>query len=163
MADLNASGEIKSRGEYRYDLLQQIPGASDVIGRLSGLLWQSPEEFQEAINPGGSKLVFRWKASSPSAGIASLRCGEVLVSLTVVLSGLSDDQDHLTVLALQQHLLRELRDTGFEPAFGLMDLKERPLAATINFHADLSPADQFIAALADRCFAASYFRYQSLA
>ena len=163
VADLNASGELKSRGEYRYDLLQQVPGAADLIGRLSGLLWKSPEEFEDAINPGSSKLTFRWKSSSTSAGMASLRHGETLVSITVLLSGLSEDQDHLTALALQQHLLRELRDTGFEPAFGLMDLKERPLAATINFHVALAPADQFISALADRCFAASYFRYQALA
>jgi hypothetical protein len=163
MADLNAGGELKSRGEYRYDLLQQIPGAPDLIGRLSGLLWRSPDEFEEAINPGSSKLVFRWKASSPSAGMATLRFQDTLVSITVLLSGLSEDQDHLTVLALQQHLLRELRDTGFEPAFGLMDLKERPVAATINFHAELNSSDQFVSALADRCFAAAYFRYQSLA
>jgi hypothetical protein len=66
--------------------------------------------------------------------------------------------------AFQQHLLRELHDTGIEPAFGLLELKQRPLVATINFEQPIhTELDQLAAALADRCFAASYFRYQHLA
>jgi hypothetical protein len=60
-------------------------------------------------------------------------------------------------------LLREWRDTGFEPAFGLMDLKQRPLVATINFRSPTAPGDQLLTALTDRCFAAAYFRMQGLA
>jgi hypothetical protein len=44
-----------------------------------------------------------------------------------------------------------------------MDLKERPVVATINFASPQEQVDQLIAALSDRCFAASYFRYQNLA
>ena len=44
-----------------------------------------------------------------------------------------------------------------------MELKERPVVATINFRSPSEQADQLIAALTDRCFAASYFRYQNLA
>jgi hypothetical protein len=86
-----------------------------------------------------------------------------LISLTLICSGLSDDQDRITLQAFQTHLLRELHDTGFEPAFALMQLEERPLAATINFQTPIDVADQHLSALADRCFAASYFRRQGLA
>ena len=56
-----------------------------------------------------------------------------------------------------------MRDTRFEPAFALMDLEERPLVATIDFRPPPEQAEQIVAALADRCFAASYFRYHGLA
>jgi hypothetical protein len=163
VADLNARGELQSKGEYRYDLLEQIPGAPELIGRLSGLLWQSPEGFEGALTEHGSPLTLRWRASSPSAGIATLRGDGELVSVSLLCSGIELEQDKVTLFALQQHLLRELHDTGYEPAFELMDLHERPLAATINFEIELEPSDQHLAALADRCFAASYFRYHGLA
>jgi hypothetical protein len=56
-----------------------------------------------------------------------------------------------------------LHDTGVEPSFALMDLEQRPVVATINFKSPEEHADQLVAALSDRCFAASYFRYQNLA
>lgn len=163
VADLNACGELQSKGEYRYDLLEQIPGAPDLIGHLSGLLWQSPEEFEGPLTEHGSRLTFRWRSSSPTAGIATLRSDGELVSVSLLCSGIELEQDKVTLFALQQHLLRELHDTGYEPAFELMDLHERPLAATINFDVQLAPTDQHLAALADRCFAASYFCYHGLA
>jgi hypothetical protein len=73
------------------------------------------------------------------------------------------ETDRLTLDVFQKHLLRELHDTGYEPSFALMDLKDRPLVATINFTAPPDPSDQFIVALTDRCFAAAYFRYHQLA
>jgi hypothetical protein len=78
--------------------------------------------------------------------------------LSLLASGIDPEADRLTLDAFQKHLLRELRDTGFEPAFALMDLKQRPLVATINFKSPTEPADQLLTALADRCFAAAYFR-----
>ncbi|HSU67401.1 MAG TPA: hypothetical protein VLJ39_11050 [Tepidisphaeraceae bacterium] len=163
VADLSAGGELRVKSEYRYDLLEQIPGAAELIGRLSGLLWRSPEEFEEPLTGPRSRLQFRWRSSSETSGIATLRCEGELISVTLLCSGLSEDQDRLTLEAFQTHLLRELRDTGFEPAFGLMDLPERPLAATVNFHSPADVVDQHVAALTDRCFAAAYFRYQNLA
>ena len=65
--------------------------------------------------------------------------------------------------AFQRHLLLGLHDTGYEPAFALMDLSERPLVATINFAVPHPPADRIVLALADRCFGAAYFRYHGLA
>jgi hypothetical protein len=59
--------------------------------------------------------------------------------------------------------LQELHDTGYEPAFDLVSLDQRPLVATINILSPPEPIDQMTIALADRCFAASYFRYHGLA
>ena len=61
------------------------------------------------------------------------------------------------------HLLHELRDTGYEPAFSLIHLRERPLLATVGFATPAEPADKLLVALADRCFGAAFFRYLSLA
>ena len=82
-----------------------------------------------------------------------------LMSLSLLASGLDADADTITLNAFQSHLLRELRDTRFEPAFDLTNLLERPLVATINFRSPELPADQQVVALVDRCFAAAYFRF----
>jgi hypothetical protein len=162
MADLDVRGDLKLRAEYQYDALLQIPGAADLIGQLSGALWQSPDAFEVPLNQDDAPFTFRWRSSSESAGIATLRAGGLLVSLSLLVCGQSAEQDHLTLQAFHSHLLRELHDTGVEPSFDLLELKDRPLAATFNFHQPADPAGQRIAALADRCFAASYFRYHHL-
>jgi hypothetical protein len=110
-----------------------------------------------------SDTTFRWLASAQTAGIATLRTAGHLTSLSLLASGVDPRADHLTLDAFQTHLLRELHDTGIEPSFALMDLSQRPLVATINFRSPDEQADQLVAALSDRCFAASYFRYQNLA
>jgi hypothetical protein len=161
VADLNAKGELHSQEKYLYDQLQLIPGAADLIAQFSTAIWRSPEEFDIHLVTSGIK--FRWFACAPTAGIATIRSGENLASLSLLCTGLNEDADRLTLDAFQKHLLAELRDTGYEPAFALMDLKDRPLVATINFRDPNTQQDQLIAALADRCFAASYFRYHGLA
>jgi hypothetical protein len=44
-----------------------------------------------------------------------------------------------------------------------MGVTERPLAATINFVPPVEEQDRMLVAVADRCFAASYFRCHDLA
>ena len=162
VADLNASGDLQLKGEYQYATLEQVPGAAGLIGQLSGALWARPDEFHEPFDAVDTCLSLRWRSVSSGSGIATVRSGDDLVSVSVLCSGISEDADRVTLQTLQVHLLRELRDTGYEPAFGLMELSERPLAATINFKSPSEPADQRLAALADRCFAASYFRFLGL-
>ena len=86
-----------------------------------------------------------------------------LTAVSLLASGVSQVSDTLTLETFQKHLLRELHDTGFEPAFGLVGLTERPLSATFNVKSPDAHVDRLVAALADRCFAASYFRFQGLA
>ena len=162
VADLNASGELQFKGEYRYAALEQVPGAAEVIGQISGALWRNPDEFEEQLDPDNPRLRLRWRSLSASSGMATLRSDEELISVSVLCSGISEEADRVTLHTLQDHLLRELRDTGFEPAFALMELPERPLAATINFQSPPEQDDRRLAALADRCFAASYFRFLRL-
>jgi hypothetical protein len=149
--------------EYRYAHLEQVPGAAELIGHFSGSLWRSPEEFEGPLPVEGSHLGFRWRSSSETAGVATLRDGADLISLSLLACGVDPERDTITLKAFQRHLLEELRDTGFEPAFALMDLKVRPLSATINFQSPTARVDQVVAALADRSFAAAYFRYHALA
>jgi hypothetical protein len=170
MADLDARGDLRFKADYRYDVLERVPGAADLLGRLSGLLWRSPDAFEEPISVGlpdvadeGPGVTVRWRASAPSAGILTLRLAGRLLSVTLLACGLSAEQDEITLRAFQSHLLRELHDTGVEPSFDLLALAERPLAATINFAPPDDPAANRLTALADRCFAAAYFRYHGLA
>ena len=86
-----------------------------------------------------------------------------IVWLSLLVSGLQAQDDRTTLQAFQQHLVRELHGTPYEPAFTLLDLHERPLIATFNFRSPPSAADQTLAALLDRCFAAAYFRKLGLA
>jgi hypothetical protein len=162
VVDLNIRGEVALQADYDYQHLEQIPGAPELIGHFSSHLWRSPDEFECPL-PAARGLTIRWFASAPTAGIATLRTGQELASLSLLVSGLHPASDELTLGAFQQHLLRALHDTGVEPAFGLLELKERPLLATVNFIAPGETSDRHLFALSDRCFAAAYFRKLGLA
>ena len=161
VADLDARGDLHARAQYTYDQLERIGNAADLIAGFSTALWRSPEGFD--LSPLAGHVDFRWRSSAYSAGIATLRCHANLASLSLLASGIDPQADQITLAAFQRHLLTELHDTGYEPSFDLMSLAERPLVATINFHSPEDSADRMTTALADRCFAASYFRYQGLA
>src|ERR1044072_5467950 len=109
-----------------------FPGAADLIAQFSTAIWRSPEEFETQLS-WSNRIKFRFFACAPTAGIATIRSPDSLASLSLLCCGLDERADRIPLEAFQQHLLPELRDTGFEPAFALMDLKSRPLVATINF------------------------------
>ena len=161
VADLDVRGEVRLRERYRYDELEQIPGSPDLIATFAAEVWRSPKGFEVGL-PGG-RMRMRWAATAATCGIATLRAGQDLASLSLLASGLDPHADALTLQAFQRHLLSELRNTPYEPAFELLDLDDRPLVATINFRSPTMPEDQLPTALADRCFGAAYFRYLSLA
>jgi hypothetical protein len=161
MADLNAKGELQFQQPYSYALLEQVPGAMDLIAQFSGAMWRDPQHFELSLSA-PCKLNMRWTAVAETAGIATLRQDEDLVSLTILACGIDPPSDATTLEVFQSHLLRHLHDTGIEPAFALLQLPHRPLAATINFRSPPQQADQKIVALSDRCFAAAYFRYHQL-
>ena len=163
VADLNARGELQLKAEYRYAELEQIPGAAELIGHFSGNIYRDPNEFEGPLPVPGTTLSFRWRSASASSGIATIRAGPELASVSLLASGVSENTDTLTLETFQRHLLRELHDTGFEPAFALVELRERPLSATFNFKTPDAQIDRLVTALADRCFAAAYFRFQGLA
>ena len=163
VADLTVNGELQSKAVYSYGLLEQIPGALDLITHFATSLWRSPEEFELPFPPPQRHLSIRWRCSARTAGIATLRADAQLVSLSLLATGIDADADTITLRAFQQHLLRELRDTSFEPAFALMELTDRPLVATINFFSPPEGPDRVASALCDRCFAAAYFRMLNLA
>lgn len=161
VVDLTGTGEMRLNERYEYEVLERIEGASELIGLCSSWLWRTPEEFETPL-PGGA-LNLRWRSCSQSSGLMTLRERDRLISLSVLLSGRGADDDLATIKPLQLHIVRELHDTGYEPAFDLMGLTERPLLASMNFAAPEGPADQRLFALCDRCFAASYFRKLGLA
>ena len=161
VVDLTGTGEARLKQEYSYAALEQIPGATELIGAFSATLWITPDGFETPL-PGG-RLSMRWRATSDTSGLATLRDGDALASLSVLLSGREADADAATLQPLQLRLVRELHDTGYEAAFDLVHLTERPLVASINVRAPASPVDQRVFALADRCLAASYFRKLGLA
>jgi len=163
VADLNAQGELGAVAEYRYELLEQIPGASALIAHCAANIWRSPEEFDTDLPGASGSMTLRWRASAATAGIATVRHGDDLVSVSLFASGLDDAADQITFEALQRHLLRQLQDTKYEPAFALVNLTQRPLVATLNFAPPADSPDQMTAALVDRCFAAAYFRRHGLA
>jgi hypothetical protein len=163
VADLNAQGELQQTTEYDYATLEQIPGAIDIISRCSGRIWSSPDEMEVVLSDHGRTLL-RWRSTAPTVGIATVRrASGDLVSLSLLTAGQDPTADATTLDVMQKHLVRELHETEFEPAFDLIHIKQRPLVATITFAAGGDKTEQMIEALADRCFAAAYFRYLGLA
>lgn len=163
VADLNAQGELQSKTDCRYEHLEHVSEAAELIIQFSTLLWRNPEGFETCLSPPFAHLWVRWRAAAPTAGIATVKCRGELAAFSLFVAGKEPEADRITLETFQRHLLRELHDTGFEPAFGLLGLTERPLVATINFAPPVEKADKIHVALADRCFAASYFRCQDLA
>jgi hypothetical protein len=162
VADLSNRGDVLATAEYQYEQLEKIPGAADLIVHFATNLYRAPEEF-ETTTPHSQHMTFRWRASAETAGIATLRDRGNLTSLGLFASGINPEADHLTLDAFVKHLLRELRNTEFEPSLALMQIEQRPLVAVVPFQAPAEQRDQIVAALADRCFAAAYFRYLKLA
>jgi hypothetical protein len=163
VADLNARGEAVHVAEYDYPHLEQLPGAADLIAHFAASIWRSPEGFELPLPSPRSHLLWRWRASAATAGIASLRDSGPIIAISFLATGLDPQADQLTLQSFQQHLVRELHDTGFEPAFDLTHLSQRPLLATFNLFDPPQADDLPTVALADRCFAAAYFRYHQLA
>src|SRR5687767_2973528 len=100
VADLNARGELQLLADYRYEFLEQVPGAADLIAHFSTQVWRSPEAFEGPLNstafrhagPAGAAaepldLTFRWRSSAPTAGVATLRWRQELTSLSLLASG----------------------------------------------------------------------------
>jgi hypothetical protein len=163
VADLTVQGELRDITEYDYAALERIPGASDVIARCSGEIWKNPEQLDVILSELG-KTQLRWRATSASAGVATVRRADGgPVSISLVVAGRDVEADATTLSVMQQHLVRELRQTPFEPAFDLIQIKQRPLIATMTFASGTSSEEPMIEAIADRCFAAAYFRYLGLA
>lgn len=162
VADLKANGELQSEAPYDYAHLERLPGCAELIGHLSGALWASCETFEIDLATTPTRLWLRWQATAPSAGLMTLRWQNRVVSITVLASGIDRDLDDSTIGVLQRKLVQELHDTGHEAAFSLTDLHRRPLAATINIATPDEPTLHLITAVADRCFAAAYFRYLGL-
>ena len=164
VADLNSRGEVRGGAqEYRYEQLEHLPGAGELIIHFATNIYRTPQEFDVPLPLNHAHLTYRWRASAESAGIATLRCRGELASLSLLASGKDADADRITLTVFQHHLLRELHGTPYEPSFGLLEIKERPLVAVVHFMDPKEKSDQVMLALADRCFAAAYFRYQNLA
>lgn len=163
VADLQATGDLIASTRYAYADLEQLPGCAELIGHLSGNLWRSPDAFDTELGDTPGLLSVRWWSTAPTSGLMTLRTQGEVVSITVLASGLSADADEVTIRALQQQLVGELHGTRHEASFALTDLRDRPLAATINIHSPQQRPLQALAAIADRCFAAAYFRYLRLA
>jgi hypothetical protein len=163
VADLSAQGELREVTEYTHGLLEQIPGAGDLISRFSRDLSDHPDEMEIPLAD-DRRSFLRWRSTAASAGIATVRraTGE-LVSLSLLLAGRDPGADATTVEVLQKHLVRELRQTPFEAGFDLISLRQRPLLATMTFATEGAGSDQMLEALADRSFAAAYFRTLGLA
>ena len=161
VADLDTKGELTLTESYDYDALQSLALAATFIAEFATFLWSDPAGFEIPI-PAATSMTLRWRPSAESAGIATLWSHAKLASLSLLASGKDPQADTLTFRAFQLHLLRELHDTGFEPAFDLMSLPNRPLVASIHFQTPATPDDRAAFALADRCFAAAYFRCQGL-
>src|SRR6188474_2379674 len=104
VADLNARGELQLKAEYRYADLEQIPGAAELIGHFSGKIWQTPDEFEGPLPVPSSTMTFRWRSASPTSGIGTLRCGGELSSISLLVSGINQNTDHLTLETFQRHL-----------------------------------------------------------
>ncbi|HVT88915.1 MAG TPA: hypothetical protein VHD56_08695 [Tepidisphaeraceae bacterium] len=158
VVDLSPQCQAQQSNWYEYALLERIGGAVDLIACFSAELWKNSQEFEIPLPQTNGRLILRWFASAETAGIATIRERDKTLSVNLLASGINKDADALTLEAFQHRAVAELHDTGFEPSFDLIGLPERPLLASIGLFVPAKESDRPSFALADRCFAASYFR-----
>ena len=161
--DLSPQCEVRLQARYEYDLLQRIDGAAELIGELAGEIWKSPEAFDARISATTEPLEVRWCASANTAGVLIIHDTRQTLSVSLLAAGLERAADMLTLAAFQKHVVSNLHDTGYEPAFDLIELWQRPLLATVGFRMPPTGPDRAVFAMLDRCFAAAYFRRLGLA
>jgi len=162
IADLEANGELRTLTPYGYQRLEQLPGCAGLIGTLAGAIWREPEMFEIDMPTEPPGLRLRWHATAETCGLMTLRWQTRVCSITALAGGQDDEAEKSTIAILQQKLVHELHGTPYEAAFSLLDLYQRPLAASINLRVFPPSSVAPITALADRCFAAAYFRYLQL-
>jgi hypothetical protein len=165
VVDLTPQCEIRLKARYEYGLLDQLNGAAELIGTFSSEIWRALDNFEVRLSavPANTSLVFRWASTSESSGIASLRDASRTLSISMLASGKDEHADRVTLESFQQFAVQELHDSGFEPSFGLLEIHERPVIATVGLFAPQESRDRWLFALSDRCFAAAYFRRLGLA
>jgi hypothetical protein len=158
--DLSAQCEVLLQAEYEYRLLEQVEGAAQVLGAFASEIWRAPEKFELPLRsiPADTQLVFHFAATSDSSGVAWLRDPERTLLISMLVSGIDPTSDRLTLEAFQRFAVGELHDSGFEPSFEMLEIPQRPLAATVGLFPPQQPSDRWLFSLADRCFAAAYFR-----
>ena len=164
VADLTPQGDLRATQPYDYSTLERLPGCSDMMASFSNHLYRETEGFECALTSGQADeaVRFRWHASADTAGIATVWADKQLASLSILASGIAPEADVITLNAFQRRITQELHETEFEPAFGLLQLPQRPLVATMTLFSPATDIARLLVALADRCFAASYFRYHRL-
>jgi len=166
VVDLTPQGEVRSTTHYDYPRLRCIDGAEELLVAFARELDSTLEQFELPLPNSDGELIWRWRACNPSgSGVASLRRGQQTLAISLLASGIDPEADLITLKSLQQHIVRELHDTGFEPGFGINQLWQRPLLVSVGLRAPgpTTPRDRWLFALADRCFAAAYFRRLGLA
>ena len=157
VADLNALGELREITEYDSATLERIGPAAELIQQCADELAKNSDTFEAPLTAEG-RTTLRWRTTGHGAGILTVRNGQQeAVSVSVLAA--TEQTDAATFTVLQQHLVRQLRQTRHEPAFDLLQIKQRPLLATITFSCPDEPGQQMVRALADRAFAAAYFRF----
>jgi hypothetical protein len=162
VVDLTPQCEIRACVRYSYDLLERIEGAPDLIGRLSSAIWATPDGFDLALGPTRG-ILLKWRPTSESTGIATIRSGDQTLSVSIICSGVDASADQSTLQAFQSHIFRQLHTTSFEASFELLGVPDRPLLATLSLFPPPAEQDRGVFALADRCLAAAYFRRSGLA
>lgn len=163
VADLRPAGDVHDCQPYTYALLERVPGCIEVIASLSAELYRNPDEFEVRLTDDLSLRVSRPAATAAIATLRERKGDKGVVGVSLLLTGLDTTADAITIDALQKRVVRELRDTPHEPAFGLMTIKERPLVATLALGDPPPGPSRVMAAIADRCLAAAFFRYHRLA
>lgn len=159
--DLTPTCDIRAAEWYRYDLLERIPGAMDLIPALAASIWRDPGGFEMHLGQGRG-LGLRWVPTADSSGVLTVNESAKCLSISVLCGGVDASADTETLHAFQGHILRQLHGTEFEGSCEVLQVKDRPLLATLALFVPEESANGPLFALADRCFGAAYFRQLGL-
>lgn len=134
LSDLAPNGELMKHAEFDTEsyedsrlfyFFRQVVEQAGVRAEISQVV-KDPEDAS-------FDMEILWLREETEAAAMFIMGGRRLLSISLTAEAYDRRQLPLSLRILQQAIVYELKDTGYEPAFHLRDIKARPLAVILNW------------------------------
>jgi hypothetical protein len=151
---------------HREDIGEDGP-IFDAVAPLMDDLRQSPAGFETKLHDprGGRPMLIRWRPHSQTAGTAEFWMNGTLAARSLLLCGVEKSAEWRALRQFNREAPRRWRTADDDPraAPRLLQLHERPLYASIIFLDKNDATRRVVLLIAQRAFAAAYFRVRFVA
>ena len=157
-------------GWFKADIMREerpVPCNTEAVELITGLLRENDQTLHADLPElfTGFPPTVSWTAWSPTAGELVVRCSRETLSRSLLLCGVDPGAERLALRRFNKEAPKRggwMRDEPDDPP-RILSVKERPLLMSIMLFDKNAPSLFWCANLAQRCFAAAYFRRRFVA